>query len=72
MYQGDIYIDLDDLMKLMGTISLQYARKKHRALRREAGKKETCLTIGDYCKITGDDYAEIYGFLRGKAPPWVG
>ncbi len=71
MNTGEIYITVDDLMKLTGGYSRPYARRKLFQLRKEIGKEEHSLTIGDYCRITGDDYAEIYAFLRGSFPPWL-
>ena len=71
MFHGKIYIDVDDLMKLMGNYSRVYASRKHLKLRNEIqqGKKE--LSIGDYCKLTQSNYTEVYAFLRGELPPWV-
>ncbi len=71
MFEGDIYLSVQDLMKLMGSYSEKYGRHKHLELRKELGKKRKTLTIGDYCKLTGDDYTEIFTFLRGKAPEWL-
>ncbi len=71
MYVGEIYLTVDDLMKLMGNYSRTYAQRKHRQLRKEAGKGSHGLTIGDYCRLSGDDYAEIYAFLRGEIPKWL-
>ena len=67
MYQGEYYLHPKDLMFLMGTKSLQYARRRHLKLRREVGK--AVLSIRDYCQLTGDDYTEIYQLLRGTPPP---
>ncbi len=70
MYIGDIYIKPEDIMKLSGVTNRRYALRLLSGLRKEAGKGEHGLTIGDYCRVTGDDYREIYTFLRGHLPPW--
>lgn len=71
MYQGDIYLTAEDIMKLTGGYSRRSALRKLSRLRKEAGKGDHGLTIGDYCRITGDDYAEIFAFLRKRIPEWL-
>lgn len=71
MYQGEIYLSIDDLQKLIGSTNRDYARKKHRAMRLEIDKNYGNLTIADFCQLTGDDYAEVFSFLRGYPPPWL-
>ncbi len=71
MNWGEIYLSVEDLKKLMGSYSQEYARNKHKKIRDELGKSDGSLTIGDYCRYSGDNYEEIYIFLRGKRPPQV-
>lgn len=71
MNTGEIYITVEDFMKLTGGYSRPYARRKLLQLRKEIGKGRHSLTIGDYCRITGDDYSEIFAFLRGRYPAWL-
>ena len=70
MYQGEIYLSIQDMMRLMGSYNRNYAQRKHKAMREQIRKGKAGLSIGDFCRLTGDDYNEIYAFLRGKLPLW--
>ncbi len=71
MNQGEIYLTVEDLMRLIGSYSVDYTRRRYRQLRKETQKTSKSLTIGDYCRITGDDYLEVFTFLRGRPPAFV-
>ena len=71
MTQGEIYLTVEDLMRLIGSYSVDYTRRRYRQLHKETKKTSKSLTIGDYCRITGDDYLEVYCFLRGSLPAYV-
>ena len=68
MNRGKIYLTIEDLMELMGTDVTTSAYKAHKAIRDSLGPNKMNLTILEYCKYTGDDYAHIYFELRGEKP----
>lgn len=69
MFNGEIYLSVEDLMRLMGINSRPYAYSKHKKLRHEIRPQKGSLLISEFCELTGDDYREVFRFLRGKDPP---
>lgn len=70
-YEGEMMFTYLDLSKLMGgTVSDRTVYKHHLNLRKGiiGDANRGAITILEFCKYKGFDYAEIYFYLRGKEP----
>jgi len=72
-----LFLSVKDLMVLSGIANYDTARKEHAYIRLSLCKNskqpivdkriaKRKLTISEYCKYMGLDFAEIWRFLRGK------
>lgn len=64
MNRGEIYLSVDDMMKLMGSYSRGSAYRKHLEIRRRIAVGKKNLTVKEYCEVMGEDFKVVWGFLR--------
>jgi hypothetical protein len=70
MYNGEIFLSVNDMMKLMGNDVYEYARKRHKAVRDAIKPGKSALTILEFCRHEGLIYEDIWKYLRDRPLPY--
>ena len=69
MYYGEIFLTIQDMMKLMGTSTYENGRRRHKVVRDAIRKGKCCLTIREFCRHEGLVYEDIWKYLRDGPLP---
>jgi hypothetical protein len=69
MYNGEIFLSIQDMMKLLGSHNYENARKRHKAVRDAIKPGKKSLSIHEFCKHEDLDYEEIWKYLRDRPLP---